>query len=97
MGGGTEMAGRRTARPRGQDRRACAGRVGEALRNLPPFLKLVWQDQLEATNRRERHKRRLIRALLPSGDAVRRAKLIIDEVVLPHAAFEDRPNSLSGW
>lgn len=64
-----------------------------ALRNLPPFLKLVWQ-----TNRRLMLTSlllRLCRALLPVA-TLYVAKLIIDEVVLL-TQLPDRPDTLSDW
>ncbi|WP_426263901.1 ABC transporter ATP-binding protein [Sphingomonas sp. PWP1-2] len=64
-----------------------------ALRNLPPFLAMVWDSswQLTATTVAVR----LVRALLPVATLFV-GKLIIDEVVhLSHLAV--RPDSLAGW
>lgn len=64
-----------------------------ALRNLPPFLAMVWDSswQLTATTVAVR----LVRALLPVATLFV-GKLIIDEVVhLSHLAVP--PDSLSGW
>ncbi|TPG51977.1 ABC transporter ATP-binding protein [Sphingomonas glacialis] len=64
-----------------------------ALRNLPPFLAMVWDSswQLTATTVAIR----LVRALLPVATLFV-GKLIIDEVVhLSHLAV--RPVSLAGW
>ena len=64
-----------------------------ALRNLPPFLAMVWDSswQLTATTVAVR----LVRALLPVATLFV-GKLIIDEVVhLSHLAVS--PDSLSGW
>ena len=64
-----------------------------ALRNLPPFLAMVWDSswQLTATTVAVR----LVRALLPVATLFV-GKLIIDEVVhLSHLAV--RPDSLAAW
>src|SRR5436190_14094834 len=64
-----------------------------ALRNLPPFLKLVWQTSpaISAATL----VLRLVRALLPVATLFV-GKLIIDEVVAK-AQLAGTPSTLSGW
>jgi ATP-binding cassette subfamily B protein len=64
-----------------------------ALRNLPPFLKLVWQTSPALTL--GTLLLRLVRALLPVVTLFV-GKLIIDEVVL-RARTPGTPDTLSGW
>jgi ATP-binding cassette subfamily B protein len=64
-----------------------------ALRNLPPFLKLIWQTSPSLTL--ADLVLRLVRALLPVA-TLYIGKLIIDEVVAL-AATGSPPASLSGW
>jgi len=69
-----------------------AARMG-ALRNIPPFIRMVWQ-----TNRKLTIASlilRFIRALLPVA-TLYMAKLIIDEVVML-AQLPDRPGDLDAW
>ena len=72
--------------------RSLRERVG-ALRNLPPFIKLVWRTSPRLTA--SSFMLRLIRALLPVA-ILFVGKLIIDEVVLLAQATE-KPNTLSQW
>src|ERR1700682_157537 len=68
-----------------------------ALRNLPPFLKLVWRTSPALTL--SQSLLRVVRALLPVA-TLYVGKLIIDEVVLlvqaPHAAEDLRQSLASG-
>ncbi|HYH46759.1 MAG TPA: ABC transporter ATP-binding protein [Thermoanaerobaculia bacterium] len=64
-----------------------------ALRNLPPFLKLIWQTSSRLTA--SIIGLRLVRALLPVA-TLYVGKLIIDEVILL-AGTAGAPASLSGW
>ena len=64
-----------------------------ALRNLPPFLRLVWQTSSRLTAADVGL--RLVRALLPVA-TLYVGKLIIDEVVRL-AGVEGGPDSLSAW
>jgi ATP-binding cassette, subfamily B, bacterial len=80
--GGTPPAGSRSLRER----------FG-ALRNLPPFLKLVWQTSHALTI--GSLALRLVRALLPVATLFV-GKLIIDEVVLL-AGRAGAPPTLTGW
>ena len=67
-----------------------------ALRNLPPFLKLVWNTSRGA-HRRERRCSRLVRALLPVA-TLYVGKLIIDEVVrLAQAGGGAGDRWATGW
>ena len=74
--------------PQGPQPRSWRERLG-ALRNLPPFLKLVWHTSPALTTGQALL--RIVRALLPVV-SLYVGKLIIDEVVLlvrmPHAADE---------
>ena len=72
--------------------RSLKERVG-ALRNLPPFIKLVWRTSPGLTA--SSFVLRLIRALLPVA-ILFVGKLIIDEVVLLAQATE-KPSTLSQW
>ena len=67
-------------------------RIG-ALRNLPPFLKLIWLTSPPLTMLTL--VLRLVRALLPVATLFV-GKLIIDEV-LRLAGISDAPGSLGGW
>jgi ATP-binding cassette subfamily B protein len=64
-----------------------------ALRNLPPFLKLIWQTNPRLTV--ATLVLRLLRALLPVATLFV-GKLIIDEVILL-AQTSGAPDSLGGW
>src|SRR5690554_3762889 len=64
-----------------------------ALRNLPPFLKLVWQTSRALTI--GTLVLRLVRAVLPVV-TLYVGKLIIDEVVAGLGA-PNRPTTLQGW
>src|SRR5687767_8975040 len=64
-----------------------------ALRNLPPFLKLIWQTSRPLTA--VDLVLRLVRALLPVA-TLYVGKLIVDEVVAL-ATAPGGPTSLSGW
>jgi ATP-binding cassette subfamily B protein len=64
-----------------------------ALRNLPPFLRLIWQTSRFMTA--ATLLLRLIRALLPVA-TLYVGKLIIDEVVL-HMRAPNAPSTLGGW
>jgi ATP-binding cassette subfamily B protein len=92
MGGRTSGAPGGRGEPPAPGARSIRERVG-ALRNLPPFLKLVWRTSpglAFATLML-----RLVRALLPVG-ALYIGKLIIDEVLL-QAQRADVPSTLSDW
>jgi ATP-binding cassette subfamily B protein len=91
MGGRTSGAAA-TSAPPGPTPQSLRERVG-ALRNLPPFLKLVWQTNPSLTL--AQCGLRLVRALLPVV-TLYVGKLIIDEVVtLTQAA--NRPDSVREW
>ncbi len=72
--------------------RSLKERVG-ALRNLPPFVAMVWRTSPSLTL--AALSLRLVRALLPVA-ALYVGKLIIDDVVLLLQA-PDRPADLAGW
>jgi ATP-binding cassette, subfamily B, bacterial len=95
MGGRTRPAAPGEASP-GPERQSWRERLG-ALRNLPPFLKLVWRTSPALTL--SQALLRVARALLPVA-TLYVGKLIIDEVVLlvqaPHAAVELRQWLASG-
>ena len=77
---------------RGPAGRSMRERLG-ALRNLPPFLKLVWQTSPALTI--ADLSLRLVRALLPIG-TLYVGKLIIDEVVTL-ASTSGAPTSVAAW
>jgi ATP-binding cassette subfamily B protein len=90
--GGRAPAGGPSERPLGPMPRSLRERVG-ALRNLPPFLKLVWETNPALTL--AQCALRLLRALLPVA-TLYVGKLIIDEVVsLTQTA--NVPASLQDW
>ncbi|MGV8839781.1 MAG: ABC transporter ATP-binding protein [Bauldia sp.] len=64
-----------------------------ALRNVPPFIKMVWQTNRALTA--ASLLLRLVRAVLPVA-TLWMAKLIIDEVVML-AQLPDRPGDFAGW
>ncbi len=94
-----EMGGRTSPQPGGPSQPLSAGanrswreRLG-ALRNLPPFLKLVWETSPLYTSLTL--VLRFARALLPVATLFV-GKLIIDEV-LRLAGIPNTPSSLRGW
>jgi ATP-binding cassette, subfamily B, bacterial len=93
---GSEPGGGRAGGPGGAGAppapRSLRERFG-ALRNLPPFLKLIWQTSSRLTA--SIVGLRLVRALLPVA-TLYVGKLIIDEVILL-AGTAGAPASLSGW
>ncbi|HEY5861500.1 MAG TPA: ABC transporter ATP-binding protein, partial [Casimicrobiaceae bacterium] len=91
MGARTPAAGATDAPP-GPTPQSLRARLG-ALRNLPPFLKLVWQTNPGLTL--AQCALRLIRALLPVA-TLYVGKLIIDEVV-GLTQMPDAPASLREW
>ncbi|MEO8346979.1 MAG: ABC transporter ATP-binding protein [Betaproteobacteria bacterium] len=94
--GGRAAAATPPDAPQGQSPRTWRERLG-ALRNLPPFLKLVWNTSPALTMGQALL--RVVRALLPVV-SLYVGKLIIDEVVLlvrmPHATDELRQMLESG-
>jgi len=78
--------------PLGPERRSLRERFG-ALRNLPPFLRLIWQTSRPLTIFNVAL--RLLRAVLPVA-MLFVGKLIIDEVVML-ASGTAAPATLSGW
>ncbi|MCW5718506.1 MAG: ABC transporter ATP-binding protein [Bauldia sp.] len=78
--------------PLGPPEQGLMARMG-ALRNVPPFIRMVWQTNRGLTL--ASLVLRFIRALLPVA-TLYMAKLIIDEVVML-AQLPDRPGDFSGW
>ncbi len=92
MGGRTSGAPGGRNEPPAPGARSIRERFG-ALRNLPPFLKLVWRTSPALAS--ATLVLRLVRALLPVA-ALYIGKLIIDEVLL-QAQRVDLPSTLSEW
>ncbi|MCC6734791.1 MAG: ABC transporter ATP-binding protein [Bauldia sp.] len=85
----TRPGGGASLPPQAQGLRARMG----ALRNVPPFIRMVWQTNRTLTVAAV--VLRLFRAVLPVA-TLWMAKLIIDEVVML-AQLPDRPGDFSGW
>ena len=90
--GGRAMPAGRDPGPTPPAHRSWRERLG-ALRNLPPFLALVWQTSPTLTV--TTLLLRLVRALLPVATLFV-GKLIIDEVLL-RARTSGAPDTLGGW